>query len=63
MFIVLSCLMLAGNERDYLCSRCIDKDGLLLASLIYRSGHNTILHFTQDFAVMPQKEELHLSLH
>lgn len=53
MFIILSCLMLAGNELDYLCSRCIDEDGLLLASLIYRSGHNTILHFIQDFAVMP----------
>ena len=53
MLIILSCLMLAGNGLDYLCSQCIDEDGLFLASLIYGSWHNTVLHFIQDFAVVP----------
>lgn len=57
-FIVLSCLLLAGNGLNYLCSQCIDKDGLLLASLIDGSWHNTVLHFTQDLAVLTSRENV-----
>lgn len=53
MFIILSCLMLAGNGLDYLCSRCIDEDGLLFAYLIDGTWHNTVLQFIQDFAGRP----------
>lgn len=62
MFIILSCLMLAGNGLNYLCSQCIDKDGLLLASMIYGSFHNTVLHFTQHFAVLTWKEVIFIAL-
>lgn len=29
MFVILSCLVLAGSGVDYLCSQCIGEDGLL----------------------------------
>lgn len=53
MFITLSCLVLAGTGLRYLRSGCVEEEGLLLASLVYGSWHNTVLPFTQDFAVMP----------
>lgn len=55
--IYYSIMLDAGSGLNYLCSQCIDKDGLLLASLIYGSWHYTVLHFTQDFAVLTWKEE------
>lgn len=43
-----------GRERTRLSLQSVYyEDGLLLVSLIYESWHNTVLHFIQDFAVMP----------